>query len=169
MIVLFGAGSSWFTTMVGRKVTLKGLSAKLWALGAATVRTTEFVQGRTSRWGLAWSFTPPPRAIKKNPVLSKSNHSFMLEVNFLFLSTQFLHGFSFYRFVLHVLLRTCPISCFRTFSATFIHSKVQLHTCKYSLVIAVSSAVPTRKALLKIICVSRALAGDVVQSTRCRL
>ncbi|KAG0581903.1 hypothetical protein KC19_3G018700 [Ceratodon purpureus] len=68
----------WFTTMVGRKVTLKGLSAKLWALGAATVRTTEFVQGRTSRWGLAWSFTPPA-AVKKNPVLNKSNHSFMLE------------------------------------------------------------------------------------------
>lgn len=69
----------WFTTMVGRKVTLKGLSAKLWALGVATVRTTEFVQGRTSRWGLAWSFTPPNAAAKKNPILNKSNHSFMLE------------------------------------------------------------------------------------------
>jgi 23S rRNA A1618 N6-methylase RlmF len=73
----------WFTTMVGRKVTLKGLTAKLWALGAAAVRTTEFVQGRTSRWGLAWSFTPPPKAaLKKNSgtLKIKNDHSFMLEV-----------------------------------------------------------------------------------------
>lgn len=75
-------GSSWYTTMVGRKVTLKGLTAKLWALGAATVRTTEFVQGHTSRWGLAWSFTPPPKAAQiKTSFTSKSNVSFMLEVS----------------------------------------------------------------------------------------
>ncbi|XP_024382131.1 uncharacterized protein [Physcomitrium patens] len=69
----------WFTTMVGRKATLKGLTARLWALGAAAVRTTEFVQGRTSRWGLAWSFASPPKAVQKNSTVSKSNHSFMLE------------------------------------------------------------------------------------------
>ena len=134
--------------MVGRKVTLKGLSAKLWALGAATVRTTEFVQGRTSRWGLAWSFTSPPRAVKKNPVLNKSNHSFMLEVNYPILSMPFSLDFPFiYRSLLHFLFGTCPVSCFRTPSAIYTLWKMQLHSCNYSLVIAVSSVVPTTKTL----------------------
>lgn len=93
-VFVFLSGISWFTTMVGRKATLKGLTARLWALGAAAVRTTEFVQGRTSRWGLAWSFASPPKAVQKNSTVSKSNHSFMLEVNHQSSTVLFLLGFS---------------------------------------------------------------------------
>jgi 23S rRNA (adenine1618-N6)-methyltransferase len=67
--------------MIGRKLSLKVLTAKLWTLGVAAVRTTEFVQGHTSRWGLAWSFTVPPKMeSSKTSVQIKSNVSFMLEV-----------------------------------------------------------------------------------------
>jgi 23S rRNA (adenine1618-N6)-methyltransferase len=66
--------------MIGRKLSLKVLTAKLWTLGVAAVRTTEFVQGHTSRWGLAWSFTVPPKMeSSKTSVQIKSNVSFMLE------------------------------------------------------------------------------------------
>ncbi len=47
---------AWFTTMVGKKATLRRARQALHAAGVPSVRTTEFVQGRTSRWGLAWSF-----------------------------------------------------------------------------------------------------------------
>jgi hypothetical protein len=46
----------WFTTMVGKKATMRRARALLHAQRVPAVRTTEFVQGRTSRWGLAWSF-----------------------------------------------------------------------------------------------------------------
>ncbi|XP_061360058.1 uncharacterized protein LOC133304101, partial [Gastrolobium bilobum] len=47
-------------------------------VGVTIVKTTEFVQGRTSRWGLAWSFLPP---IQKSSISlpDKNNMSFMLE------------------------------------------------------------------------------------------
>ncbi|XP_027345436.1 U6 small nuclear RNA (adenine-(43)-N(6))-methyltransferase isoform X2 [Abrus precatorius] len=69
----------WFTSMVGRKSNLKYLISKLWEVGVAIVKTTEFVQGRTSRWGLAWSFLP---LVQKSSIslLEKKNMSFMLEV-----------------------------------------------------------------------------------------
>lgn len=46
----------WFTTMVGKKATLKSLRASLQTLGVRSLRTTEFAQGRTSRWAVAWSW-----------------------------------------------------------------------------------------------------------------
>lgn len=65
--------------MIGRKSNLKQLISKLWEVGVTVVKTTEFVQGRTSRWGLAWSFLPP---IQKSSISlpNKKNMSFMLEV-----------------------------------------------------------------------------------------
>lgn len=65
--------------MVGRKSNLKSLVSKLWEVGVTIVKTTEFVQGRTSRWGIAWSFLPP---IQKSSISlpQKNNMSFMLEV-----------------------------------------------------------------------------------------
>ncbi|XP_061357047.1 uncharacterized protein LOC133301437, partial [Gastrolobium bilobum] len=68
----------WFTSMVGKKSSLKYLTSKLWEVGVTIVKTTEFVQGRTSRWGLAWSFLPP---IQKSSISlpDKNNMSFMLE------------------------------------------------------------------------------------------
>jgi 23S rRNA (adenine1618-N6)-methyltransferase len=50
-----GEAVHWYTTMVGKKATLKAMRAMLTARGARTVRTAEFAQGRTARWGLAWS------------------------------------------------------------------------------------------------------------------
>jgi 23S rRNA (adenine1618-N6)-methyltransferase len=51
----------WFTTMVGKKKTLKQLRKLLHGMSdVSALRTTEFVQGRTSRWGIAWSFMADP-------------------------------------------------------------------------------------------------------------
>jgi hypothetical protein len=47
----------WFTTMVGKKGTLKAVRSLLYRHSVRVLRTTEFFQGRTSRWALAWSFT----------------------------------------------------------------------------------------------------------------
>lgn len=69
--------------MLGKKANLKLLISKLWAVGVTVVKTTEFVQGQTSRWGLAWSFIPPDRKIVavRTPHVSSKNSllSFMLE------------------------------------------------------------------------------------------
>lgn len=66
--------------MIGRKSNLKVLISKLREVGVTIVRTTEFVQGQTCRWGLAWSFVPPARKIISRQVAEKKNLSFMLEV-----------------------------------------------------------------------------------------
>lgn len=65
--------------MVGRKTNLKTLTSKLREVGVTIVKTTEFVQGQTCRWGLAWSFLPPSTKIVKSRVI-QSDLSFMLEV-----------------------------------------------------------------------------------------
>ncbi|XP_060217992.1 uncharacterized protein LOC132645187 isoform X2 [Lycium barbarum] len=69
----------WYTSMVGRKTNLKVLISKLWEVGATIVKTTEFVQGQTCRWGLAWSFLPASKKIVPSHVAEKNNMSFMLE------------------------------------------------------------------------------------------
>tara|TARA_X000001036_G_scaffold401972_1_gene407442 strand:+ start:123 stop:617 length:495 start_codon:yes stop_codon:yes gene_type:complete len=47
----------WFTTMVGVKATLKMAKKCLREMKETTkIRETAFVQGKTRRWGLAWSF-----------------------------------------------------------------------------------------------------------------
>lgn len=65
--------------MVGRKSNLRSLTSKLWDVGVTVVKTTEFVQGKTSRWGLAWSFLPPVQKLSVS-LPQKNNMSFMLEV-----------------------------------------------------------------------------------------
>lgn len=69
----------WYTSMVGRKTNLKFLISKLRGAGVTIVKTTEFVQGQTCRWGLAWSFVPPSRKIISSHVAEKNVLSFMLE------------------------------------------------------------------------------------------
>lgn len=66
--------------MVGRKLNLNILVSELWNVGVSIVKTTEFVQGKTSRWGLAWSFTPASRKMISSHRMEKNNVSFMLEV-----------------------------------------------------------------------------------------
>lgn len=48
----------WYTCMMGRKRTLKILLKILRCLGVRNPRSTKFVQGKTMRWGLAWTFLP---------------------------------------------------------------------------------------------------------------
>ncbi|XP_077246559.1 methyltransferase isoform X2 [Tasmannia lanceolata] len=69
----------WYTTMVGRKANLKVLVPKLREVGVSIVKTTEFVQGQTSRWGLAWSFLAPTKKIIASHVSEKNHQTFMLE------------------------------------------------------------------------------------------
>lgn len=66
--------------MVGKKSNLKILMSKLRSVGVTIVKTTEFVQGQTCRWGIAWSFVPPARKMILPHVAEKNNQSFMLEV-----------------------------------------------------------------------------------------
>ena len=49
---------TWYTSLVGRKVSLAPVLRVIRAAGAVHVRTTEMVQGVTSRWAVAWSFVP---------------------------------------------------------------------------------------------------------------
>lgn len=45
----------WFTSLVGRKKSLKPLSTLFRDLGI-TFRVTTFYQGKTTRWAVAWTF-----------------------------------------------------------------------------------------------------------------
>ncbi|KAE9447389.1 hypothetical protein C3L33_20732, partial [Rhododendron williamsianum] len=69
----------WYTSMVGRKSNMKILMSKLREVGVTIVKTTEFVQGQTCRWGLAWSFMPPAKKVISSHVAEKSVLSFTLE------------------------------------------------------------------------------------------
>jgi hypothetical protein len=42
--------------MVGKKSSLKAVAARLRSIGALSIQTTRLVQGKTSRWAIAWSF-----------------------------------------------------------------------------------------------------------------
>ncbi|KAF5737943.1 methyltransferase-like protein 16 isoform X1 [Tripterygium wilfordii] len=77
--VLLQQSFRWYTSMVGRKSNLKFLISKLRQVGVSIVKTTEFVQGHTCRWGLAWSFVPPARKIISPCVAQRNNLSFILE------------------------------------------------------------------------------------------
>ncbi|CAH0514025.1 unnamed protein product [Peronospora belbahrii] len=46
----------WYTSMVGKKASLRKVLALLREKKVRTTRTTEFCQGRTKRWGIAWTF-----------------------------------------------------------------------------------------------------------------
>ncbi|KAJ1934956.1 hypothetical protein GGF37_006183, partial [Kickxella alabastrina] len=57
----WGARIKWYTTMVGRKSTLAEVKARIRPAGARQVREGTLVQGRTTRWVLAWSFLDKSR------------------------------------------------------------------------------------------------------------
>ncbi|KAG6548846.1 hypothetical protein Mapa_009608 [Marchantia paleacea] len=78
--VQLGTRIQWYTSMVGRKVNLNAITSHLRAVGVTMLRTTEFVQGRTSRWGIAWSFSPVQQNVVFPRRTSGSNKvSFLLE------------------------------------------------------------------------------------------
>ncbi|XP_049831585.1 RNA N6-adenosine-methyltransferase METTL16-like isoform X1 [Schistocerca gregaria] len=53
-----------YTTMVGVKSDLQPLKEELLRHGITNAATTEFCQGRTTRWGLAWSFNDQPNLME---------------------------------------------------------------------------------------------------------
>ncbi|XP_065663992.1 RNA N6-adenosine-methyltransferase mettl16 [Hydra vulgaris] len=71
----------WFTTMLGKKSSLKELVKYIKHNQISKFTTTEFVQGRTMRWGLAWTFTDcfPDTIVnlKKNHVRKKCKPFFV--------------------------------------------------------------------------------------------
>lgn len=67
-----GGGSLWYSSLVGRKASLAPLLSALRLARARHVRSTELAQGSTSRWALAWSFSP--LASTPLPVRSKVFH-----------------------------------------------------------------------------------------------
>lgn len=62
----------WYTTMCGKKETVKHLRRALASREArvAAVRTTVFRQGKTARWGVAWSFAESAASTNDAPLRS---------------------------------------------------------------------------------------------------
>jgi hypothetical protein len=48
---------AWYTSLVGKKSSLKWLLNLLGKLRVSNVRTVRFLGGKTVRWGIAWSYT----------------------------------------------------------------------------------------------------------------
>lgn len=52
----------WYTSMVGKKATLREVRAALLRRRCPALRTTQLCQGRTSRWAIAWSWAADTHA-----------------------------------------------------------------------------------------------------------
>ena len=59
---------TWFTTLCGKKATLRAMTEALRLARAPAVRTTCLQQGKTTRWGLAWSWLPQAAATQTRPL-----------------------------------------------------------------------------------------------------
>uniref|UniRef100_A0A7S2TVK9 U6 small nuclear RNA (adenine-(43)-N(6))-methyltransferase n=1 Tax=Lotharella oceanica TaxID=641309 RepID=A0A7S2TVK9_9EUKA len=46
----------WYTTMLGKKSSVKTILRLLRSKGIKNIVTTDFLQGRTTRWGIGWCF-----------------------------------------------------------------------------------------------------------------
>jgi len=68
--------------MIGIKRHLKQLTTNLRTCGVVNYTTTEFVQGKTMRWGLAWSFYPGIQLFKSHPDIVGSFSNFSTLLNF---------------------------------------------------------------------------------------
>eukprot|EP01117_Protostelium_nocturnum_P019110 TRINITY_DN8190_c0_g3_i1.p1 TRINITY_DN8190_c0_g3~~TRINITY_DN8190_c0_g3_i1.p1 ORF type:complete len:516 (-),score=109.31 TRINITY_DN8190_c0_g3_i1:8-1555(-) len=55
--LIFRERITWYSCMIGKKSDLKPLIIKLKQNGIFNFRTSELLQGRTTRWVIAWSFT----------------------------------------------------------------------------------------------------------------
>ncbi|KAL5254074.1 hypothetical protein ACHWQZ_G013737 [Mnemiopsis leidyi] len=60
--IKLGTQVLWYTSMLGRKTSLDHILGMLSECGVKRVAVTEFKQGNTTRWGVAWSHEPsiPP-------------------------------------------------------------------------------------------------------------
>uniref|UniRef100_A0A674EXM3 U6 small nuclear RNA (adenine-(43)-N(6))-methyltransferase n=1 Tax=Salmo trutta TaxID=8032 RepID=A0A674EXM3_SALTR len=73
----------WYSCMLGKKCSLAPLKEELRKQGVPKVTHTEFCQGRTMRWALAWSFyddvtVPSPPSKKRKLEKSRKPLTFML-------------------------------------------------------------------------------------------
>ncbi|XP_066932211.1 RNA N6-adenosine-methyltransferase mettl16-like [Clytia hemisphaerica] len=71
----------WYTTMLGKKSSMKPLIQRLKDAEITNYTTTEFSQGRTTRWGLAWSFSdnrPPSKLLEKPSKKKKKAKPFIM-------------------------------------------------------------------------------------------
>uniref|UniRef100_A0A4W6DHJ1 U6 small nuclear RNA (adenine-(43)-N(6))-methyltransferase n=1 Tax=Lates calcarifer TaxID=8187 RepID=A0A4W6DHJ1_LATCA len=73
----------WYSCMLGKKCSLAPLKEELRKQGVPKVTHTEFCQGRTMRWALAWSFyddviVPSPPSKKRKLEKSRKPLSFTL-------------------------------------------------------------------------------------------
>ncbi|XP_047246968.1 RNA N6-adenosine-methyltransferase mettl16 [Girardinichthys multiradiatus] len=73
----------WYSCMLGKKCSLAPLKEELRKQGVPKVTHTEFCQGRTMRWALAWSFyddvnVPSPPSKKRKLEKAQKPLSFML-------------------------------------------------------------------------------------------
>ncbi|KAJ2488284.1 hypothetical protein IWW37_004933 [Coemansia sp. RSA 2050] len=59
--IIHNKRTKWFTTMVGKKNTLALLKTKLRGASVKQIREGALIQGRTTRWVLAWSFSGQSR------------------------------------------------------------------------------------------------------------
>jgi methyltransferase len=62
-----------FTTMLGHKSSLAPIILLLKEAGASSWSETEFCQGRTTRWGLAWTFCDNLTVPKLPQIRPKNN------------------------------------------------------------------------------------------------
>jgi 23S rRNA A1618 N6-methylase RlmF len=63
----------WFTSMIGKKETLKSLKLKLNDLNI-NYYITEFINGNITRWGIAWSFKETSNIQTENLISKKINN-----------------------------------------------------------------------------------------------
>merc|ERR1711962_1792763 len=63
---------NWFTSMVGRKSSLKPIIKYLKSKNIDKYVSTDFKQGKTMRWGIAWTFT---ETVIKKPVTESAKKS----------------------------------------------------------------------------------------------
>ena len=60
-----------FTCMLGHKTSVKKVRAALEDAGKIPCAFTEFCQGKTMRWGVAWTFSPKTNLLNAEPSLLK--------------------------------------------------------------------------------------------------
>jgi len=66
----------WYTSLIGRKKTLKDVLRTLRTHNVTNIKTTTFYQGVTTRWGIAWSFSQDLNSSKQNEkVLARKKES----------------------------------------------------------------------------------------------
>ncbi|XP_071502372.1 RNA N(6)-adenosine-methyltransferase mettl16-like [Diadema antillarum] len=73
----------WYTSMLGKKSSLVVLREELHRCKIRNVTFTEFCQGRTMRWGIAWTFhedIEPPLPASKKRKLMERRHPFIIPV-----------------------------------------------------------------------------------------